>query len=123
MLSLRGKGGVALRRTLELGGQGLQATSKLIAEPLHLTGANKHLGVWVQMKGFPWKDFCLKLASAHWRITQYKTALFRNKFILIKRKMQLFGRASRWLPTTQLADHLSNEWRGRLTGCVNYALR
>ena len=90
MLTLKGKGSLPLRRTLALDQQLLQTTSKIVAAPLHLTGAYKHLGSWLHVHGSPWKEIRVRFATAHGKLTQYKAALFGNRSFPVHKKVQLF---------------------------------
>ena len=89
MVSLRGKRSVALRRTIAKDGNSLTTTSRFVQRPLHVTGAYRHLGVWLHMNGSPWQDIRVRFAMAHSKITQYRSSLFGNKAMPLDKKVQL----------------------------------
>ena len=90
LLELRGPGSVQLRRQLAKDGYMLHIDSRYGKVALHIVGAYRHLGTWLQNGGGVQQDVLTRFAIAHDTLTRFRGQIFANRGLGFEQKKNFF---------------------------------
>ena len=90
LLELRGAGSVQLRRQLANDAHILHLESPYASFALHVVGAYRHLGTWLQVGGGVQQDVLTRFAMAHDTLTRFRSQLFANRGLGLEEKRHFF---------------------------------
>ena len=90
LLDLRGKGALQCRRQLAFQDHKIAITTAVDPFSVSVVGAYRHLGTWIQVGGGIARELKVKFATAHDAMTKYRSQIFANRAMTLRRKRQFF---------------------------------